>query len=65
VTTIVRRRRGSRMSLGPYRRHELLCGWASYPVQGYDGCGDGQETDMRKFISDEMRRDWAANAPRS
>jgi hypothetical protein len=49
------------MNLGPYRRHELLGGVADYPVQGYDGYGDGSDTDMRKFVSDEMRRDWVAN----
>jgi hypothetical protein len=58
MSTIIRRRRASRMSLGPYRRHELLGGVATYPVQGYDGYGDGRDTDMRKFITDEMRRDW-------
>src|SRR6185295_3549585 len=61
MSTIRRRRRSSRMNLGPYRRHELLGGVANYPVQGYDGYGDGHDTDMRKFISDEMRRDWTAN----
>ena len=61
MSTIRRRRRSSRMNLGPYRRHELLGGVANYPVQGYDGYGDGHGTDMRKFISDEMRRDWTAN----
>ena len=61
MSTIMRRRRGSRLQLGPYRRHELLGGWADYPVQGYDGYGDGRETDMRKFISAEMKADWQAN----
>ena len=61
MSTILRRRRGSRLSVGPYRRHELLGGRATYPVQGYDGYGDGHETDMRKFIGPEMRADWAAN----
>jgi hypothetical protein len=61
MSTITRRRRSSRLQLGPYRRHELLGGVASYPVQGYDGYGDGHETDMRKFISAEMKADWRAN----
>ena len=61
MSTILRRRRGSRLQLSAYRRHELMGGWATYPVQGYDGYGDGRERDMRKFISDEMRRDWQAN----
>jgi len=38
MSTVLRRRRGSRLQLGPYRRHELLLGGvATYPVQGYDG----------------------------
>jgi hypothetical protein len=57
MSTIIRRRRGSRL-LGPYRRHELLGGVATYPVQGYDGYGDGRDSDMKKFICNEMRRDW-------
>jgi hypothetical protein len=61
MTTIVRRRRSSRLSIGPYKRYELLRGVARYPVQGYDGYGDGHETDVRKFISAEMRADWEAN----
>jgi hypothetical protein len=61
MSTVMRRRRGSRLQLGPYRRHELLGGVATYPVQGYDGYGDGRDTDMRKFISAEMKADWAAN----
>ena len=61
MSTILRRRRGSRLHLGPYRRHELLGGVATYPVQGYDGYGDGRDTDMRKFISAEMKADWLAN----
>jgi hypothetical protein len=58
MTTVIRRKRTSRLSIGPYRRHELLTGRIEYPVQGYDGYGDGSSTDLRKFISDEMRNDW-------
>ncbi|QHO76284.1 hypothetical protein ACH79_30455 [Bradyrhizobium sp. CCBAU 051011] len=61
MTTIVRRKRASRSSIGPYRRHELLTGRIVYPVQGYTGYGDGIGTDLTAFISDEMRADWAAN----
>src|SRR5258705_154804 len=38
---ITRRKRTSRLSIGPYRRHELLTGWIVYPVEGYTGYGDG------------------------
>jgi hypothetical protein len=60
-TKIFRRRRGSRRELGPYRRHELLTGKADYPSFGYTGYGDGEDTDMTHFISEEMRQDWLAN----
>ena len=61
MSTIVRRRRASRLALGPYRRHELLVGAIRYPVQGYTGYSDGVGTHLAAFISDEMRADWAAN----
>jgi hypothetical protein len=61
MSTIMRRRRGSRMSLGPYRRHELLGGWIEYPVSGYTGYGDGRSTNVADYISAEMRADWEAN----
>ena len=61
MTTIIRRKRTSRMQLGPYRRHELLTGRIVYPVQGYAGYGDGVGTDLTAFITDQMRADWAAN----
>ncbi len=57
-TTIIRRKRSSRSSIGPYRRHELLTGKAMYPALGYDGYGDGFDTNMEHFISEEMRQDW-------
>jgi hypothetical protein len=44
-----RRRPGQRRELGPYRRHELLTGEISYPVLGYDGYGDGLNTNMAEF----------------
>jgi hypothetical protein len=61
MTTVIRRKRASRSSIGPYRRLELLTGRIQYPVQGYTGYGDGVGTDLTAFISDEMRRDWEAN----
>ena len=61
MSTIIRHKRTSRLSIGPYRRHELLTGLIRYPVQGYTGYGDGVGTDLTAFIGDEMRRDWAAN----
>ena len=61
MSTILRRRRGSRLQLGPYKRNELLCGRIQYPVQGYDGYGDGRSTNVADFIGPEMRADWQAN----
>jgi hypothetical protein len=61
MTTVIRRRRASRLSIGPYRRHELLTGRIQYPVQGYTGYGDGIGTDLTAFIGDQMRADWEAN----
>jgi hypothetical protein len=61
MNTIVRRRRGARLNLGPYKRHELRGGRIDYPVQGYDGYGDGRSTNVADYISAEMRADWAAN----
>lgn len=61
MTTVIRRKRASRSSIGPYRRHELLRGRIVYPVQGYSGYGDGVGTDLTAFVSDQMRADWAAN----
>ena len=49
------------MQIGPYRRHELLGGVITYPVQGYDGYGDGRGRDLREFITVGMSADWAAN----
>ena len=58
MSTILRRKRTSRLSLSAYRRHELLTGRIVYPVQGYDGYGDGRSTNVADYISDEMRRNW-------
>ena len=44
-----------------YRVSELLTGKIMYPVMKYDGYGDGVGTDLRAFISDEMRDDWAVH----
>ena len=61
MSTIIRRRRGLRMSLGPYKRHELLGGRIDYPVSGYDGYGDGRSVNVADYISAGMKADWAAN----
>ncbi len=62
MTTITRRKRTSRLSIGPYRRHELLVGVISYGVVGYSGYGDGgTSTNVADFICDEMRSDWQNN----
>jgi hypothetical protein len=61
MSTVIRRRRSSRLQLGPYKRHELLTGEVKIVVQGYSGYANGRDTDLSKFISDEMRRDWANN----
>ena len=61
MTTIIRRKRTSRLQIGPYKSHELLTGRIVYPVQGYSGYGDGVGTDLVAFLSAEMRVDWAAN----
>src|SRR4051794_15963012 len=60
MTTIIRRKRTSRMEIGPYKRHELLVGEIRYPVS-YSGYGDGVGTDLVTFITAEMRIDWEAN----
>jgi len=59
--TIRRRIRASYRELSDYKRHELLTGVIRYAAVGYDGYGDGSGTDLRDFISDEMRDDWNAN----
>src|SRR5258708_37324106 len=61
MTSVIRRRRASRLSIGPYRRHELLTGRTVYPVQGYTAYGDGIGTVLTAFITHEMRADWEAN----
>ena len=61
MSTITRRRRDSKIHIGPYRRQELLTGEIRYPFHGYTGYGDGVGTDLAAFIDDQMRADWAAN----
>jgi hypothetical protein len=61
MTTVIRRKRTSRLQIGPYKRHELLTGRIVYPAQGYSGYGDGIGTDLTAFITHEMRADWEAN----
>jgi hypothetical protein len=57
VATITRRKRTSRLSIGPYKRHELLTGEVKL-APSYAGYGDGVGTDLTTFINDEMRNDW-------
>jgi hypothetical protein len=60
--TVHRRRRTSRLDIGPYKRHELLTGEIFYPLMPYyTGYGDGSSIDVEDFISEEMKQDWIAN----
>jgi hypothetical protein len=61
MSTIIRRKRTSSISIGPYKRHELLTGEIVYPMQGYTGYSDGHSTSLGDFISNEMHADWEAN----
>ncbi|MGV7219232.1 hypothetical protein [Bradyrhizobium sp. UFLA05-112] len=61
MPTVIRRKRTSRLSLGPYRRHELRTGQIVGVVSGYTGYASGTSMDLADYISDEMRRDWQAN----
>jgi hypothetical protein len=62
MSTILRKRRTSRMSIGPYKRSELLFGEIRCPLPAYySGYGDGHGRNLTASISDGMRRDWAAN----
>ena len=62
MSTILRRKRASRLNLDPYRRSELLYGGFDYPLPAFcTGYGDMHGLDLTAFISDEMRRDWQAN----
>jgi hypothetical protein len=61
-TNVIRRKRTSRKSLGPYKCCELLTGEVAYASPGYyTGYGDGVGKDLAAFINDEMRQDWEAN----
>jgi hypothetical protein len=57
----MRRRRGSRLELGPYKRHELLTGQIMAVASGYTGYATRGSTNLMDYISDEMRRDWLTN----
>ena len=61
MSTIIRRRRASRISIGPYKRHELLGGRIDYPISGYSGYGDGRGVNVADYISAEMKADWRVN----
>jgi hypothetical protein len=56
-----RRRPGQHRKLSAYQIYELLTGTAIYPAQNYSGYGDGENTNMVDFISEEMRLDWIDN----
>jgi hypothetical protein len=45
MSTVIRRRRTSRLEIGPYKRHELLTGEVRYPALDYSGYGNGVDTD--------------------
>ena len=62
MSTIVRRRRAS--AARPWPIPSARTGWSGrilYPIQGYDGYGDGLSTNVADFIGPEMRADWQAN----
>ena len=59
MSTIIRRRRSSKMQLGPYKTFELLTGEIKIVASGYTGYGNGRDTDITRFIGPEMRADWA------
>ncbi len=61
MSTIKRHKRISQRELTPYKKHELLTGTMFYPMQGYDGYGDGKSTNVADYNSDEMRADWQAH----
>jgi hypothetical protein len=59
MSTLIRRRRGSRMNLSAYKRHELLTGRIEPMVPAYSGYATtGTRTNLVDYISDEMRADW-------
>ena len=59
MSTIMRRRRRSRMTLSIYRMYELLTGRIEPLVPAYDGYATtGNRKNLVDYISDEMRLDW-------
>jgi hypothetical protein len=60
MSTVMRRRRDSRVLLNPWCRHELLTGEVKL-APAYDGYGDGHSTNLEAFIGPAMREDWARN----
>ena len=60
MPTITRLKRTSRISIGPYKRHELLTCELRY-ANDYTGYGDGVGKNLADFVSDQMRVDWANN----
>jgi hypothetical protein len=59
MSTIIRRRRRSRMTLSIYKMYELLTGRIEPMVPAYSGYATtGNRTNLVDYISDEMRLDW-------
>ena len=56
MSTIIRRKRTSRLSIGPYKRHELLTGKIFYPAQNYTGYADGKSTKLTGPLPDHNRQ---------
>jgi hypothetical protein len=62
MSTVIRRRRGSRLSLSIYKMYELLTGRVEPLVPAYDGYATtGNRTNLLDYVDDNMRADWLAN----
>ncbi|MBR0730375.1 hypothetical protein JQ595_16610 [Bradyrhizobium japonicum] len=61
MSTIIRRRRGSRLQLCAYRRFELLTGQIMPVVSGYTGYATGSSNNLEDYISGQMSADWESN----
>jgi hypothetical protein len=62
MSTIRRRKRGTRTNLPIYRMYELLTGRIEPLVPAYNGyAATGNRTNLTDYIDDNMRADWLAN----
>lgn len=61
MSTIIRRRRGSRLHLSVYKRYELLTGHVPAVVSGYSGYATGTSRNLVDYIGHQMRADWQSN----